>query len=207
MLPEYVSHYYEAEHGPFLNLCDLPESRVAELFRSEKDAPTAFNRFALGEEFLRWRREADDLLMRAYAEKFGRLPEGRPYFAVLGSFDRTLTMFREGRKIELKVGEFADFELTFMYPDHSHLLSVYDSEVPRLFYDLPPEEAYRGFRGKLFTMAELIRDFGESGIEGMIERHQSRDAWAGSYVEAHLWKRELRAGWERGDGDKNEETR
>lgn len=198
MLPEYVTHYYEAEHGPFLNLCDLPEARVAELVRAEKDAPTAFNRFAMGENFLRWRREADDLLMRAYVEKFGRPPEGRPYFGLLGTFDKTLTMFREGRKLELKVGDFTDSELTFMYPDHSHLLSVYDSKVPRLFYDLPPDEAYRGFRGRLFTLAELTRDYRESGIEAMIEEHRSRDAWAGSYVEAHLWRRGLRETWEQG---------
>jgi hypothetical protein len=195
VIPRHVTHYYEADHGPFLNICDLPEERAARLLHAEKDAPTAFNRFAMGDAFLRWRREADDLLIRAYAGKFGRPPEGRPYYALLGSFDRTLSMFREGRKLELDVGDFADFELTFMYPDHAHLLSLYGSEVPRLFYDLPPDESYQGFRGRLFTLAELDSDHRDSGIEAMVEEHRRHDRWAGSYVEAHLWRRNLRAQW------------
>ncbi len=163
--------------------------------RAEKDAPTAFNRFAMGDAFLRWRREADDLLIRAYREKFGYAPAGRPYFGLLGSFDRTLSMFREGRKIELDVAGFEEFELTFMYPDHAHLLSFYGSEVPRLFYHLPPEGQHRG---KLFTLGELSRSYCEAGIEGMIADHRHRGAWAGSYVEAHFWRRSLREDWQQG---------
>jgi hypothetical protein len=197
VLPGYVTHYYEAERGPFLNICDLPHAELAALIAAERDAPTAFNRFAMGDAFVRWRREADDLLIRAYEEKFGYPPEGRPYFGLLGSFDRTLSMFREGRKVELDVTGFEDHELTFMYPDHAHLLSVYGSEVPPMFYDLPPDESFRGFRGRLFTLAELTSDYHESGIEAMIDQHQRRGAWAGCYVEVHFWRRSLREQWHR----------
>ncbi len=198
MIARHVTHYYEAEHGPFLNICDLAEEQAARLLLAEKDAPTAFNRFAIGDAFLRWRREADDLLMRAYAEKFGHPPEGRPYYALLGDFDRTLSMFRDGRKLELDVDDFADCELTFMYPDHAHLLSFYGSEAPRLFYDLPADDRYQGFRGRLFTLSELSESYRTSGIEAMIETHQGLDRWAGSYVEAHLWRRDLREQWCKG---------
>jgi len=139
VLPNYITHYFEADRGPFLNICDLSDEEAEELVCREKDARTAFNRFAMGADFLTWRREADDLLIRAYAEKFGRPPEGRPYFALLGSFDKTLTMFREGRKIEIEVSEFSEGELTFMYPDHAHLVTYYGSDVPALFYQ-PPQD-------------------------------------------------------------------
>ena len=124
-LPSYITHYFEADYGPFLNICDLSEAEADNLVLAERDARTAFNRFAMGSEFLRWRREADDLLMRAYSEKFGRSPEGRPYFAVFGSFDKTLTMFRDGQKIEIDTSDFLEHELTFMYPDHAHLITFY----------------------------------------------------------------------------------
>jgi len=195
VIPGHVTHYFEAEHGPFLNICDLGDEEAAGLFLAEKDAPTAFNRFAMGDAFLRWRREADDLLIRAYTEKFGCAPKGRPYYGVLGGFDRTLSMFRDGRKLELNVDDFADCELTFMYPDHAHLLSYYGSEAPRLFYDLPSDKCYQGFRGKLFTLHELSESYRSSGIEAMIGSHRSLDHWAGSYVEAHLWRRDLREQW------------
>ena len=191
-LPDYITHYYEADCGPFLNICDLGEADLDALVQSEKGAQTAFNRFAMGDRFLQWRREADDLLIRAYAEKFGRPPEGRPYYGLLGSFDQTLVMFRNGRKLEMKVGDFQDSELTFMYPDHAHLLSFYGSEVPRLFYDLPQDWQRQRFWGRMFTFAELCDAYEEMGIEEMIRAHNGRGNWAGSYVEAHLWKRDLR---------------
>ena len=123
-LPTHISHYFEAEHGPFLNICDLRDDEVATLTEREKDADTAFNRFAMGDEFLSWRRSADDLLIRKYAEKFGFRPEHRPFFAVLGDFDKTMTMFRHGRRVQLELSEFSEKEVTFMYPDHSHLTTL-----------------------------------------------------------------------------------
>src|SRR6187200_989165 len=108
VLPSHITHYFEADYGPFRNICDLSHQEAEELVRVEGSARTGFNRFAIGHDFLTWRREADDLLIRAYSEKFGPPPEGRPYFALLGSFEKTLTMFREGRKLEFDVSEFAE---------------------------------------------------------------------------------------------------
>jgi hypothetical protein len=58
-LPNYITHYFEAEHGPFQNICDLNDHEVEKLVHEEKNARTAFNRFAMGPDFLTWRREAD----------------------------------------------------------------------------------------------------------------------------------------------------
>ena len=46
MLPSFLTHYYEAERGPFKNVCDLSEAELDRLIAAEKDADTAFNRFA-----------------------------------------------------------------------------------------------------------------------------------------------------------------
>ncbi len=51
-LPTYLTHYFEAEYGPFLNICDLGSEQVAKLVECESSADTAFNRFAMEEEFL-----------------------------------------------------------------------------------------------------------------------------------------------------------
>ncbi|MEK7951388.1 hypothetical protein [Luteolibacter soli] len=191
-LPEYITHYFEADRGPFRNICDLSEEDARKLVSEEENATTAFNRFAMGPDFLAWRREADDLLIRAYSEKFGCVPEGRPYFAVLGSFDKTLTMFREGRKIEMEVSGFSEKELTFMYPDHAHLVTVYGADAPALFYQPPTDWSRESFWGRLFTLAELREEYSRLGIDRMIRAHEERDGWAGCYVEAQLWRRGLR---------------
>jgi hypothetical protein len=191
-LPNHITHYFEADYGPFLNICDLEDGEVDNLIRAEKGAKTAFNRFSMGPEFFQWRREADDLLIRAYSEKFGHPPEGRPYFALLGSFDKTLTMFRDGQKIELDVSEFSERELTFMYPDHAHLITFYGSSAPPLFYQPPTGWKDQRFWGKLFTIRELRDQYSELGIDQMIHSHLNRGGWAGCYIEAHIWRRNLR---------------
>lgn len=188
-LPSFITHYYEADYGPFLNICDLDEDQISALTSVEKNADTAFNRFAIGPDFFRWRRAADDLLIRAYTEKFGFPPLARPFYAVLGSFDKTLTMFRNGRKVILNVDRFQEHELTFMYPDHAHLISHYGSDAPSLFHQPQPSLEHLPFWGRLLTYNDLRDEYSELGIDSMIERHQARDGWAGCYVESHIWCR------------------
>ena len=85
-LPTYITHYFEREYGPFLNVCDLDDNSIFDLFEKEKqkEAKTEFNRFSIGSDFVKWRRNADDLLIKAYEEKFGFVPVAGPYFAILG---------------------------------------------------------------------------------------------------------------------------
>jgi hypothetical protein len=64
-LPNYITHYFKADYGPFLNICDLSDAEADHLVLAERGAQTAFNRFAMGSGFLQWRREADDLLIRS----------------------------------------------------------------------------------------------------------------------------------------------
>jgi hypothetical protein len=45
MLPSFLTHYYEAERGPFKNICDLSEEEVDRLILAEKDADACSERF------------------------------------------------------------------------------------------------------------------------------------------------------------------
>src|ERR1700733_11494128 len=148
-LSSFLTHYFEAEKGPFLNICDLCDEQIESIIAAEKNAETPFNRFALGPDFFKLRRCADDLLIEQYAAKFGKIPKIRPYFAVLGSFDRTMGMYRHGRSIQISVSLLAPEDLTFIYPDHFHL--VWSKGL------FPPETPYRyqPFHDLLFTYAEL----------------------------------------------------
>jgi hypothetical protein len=47
-LSNFLTHYFEAEKGPFLNICDLSDVQIESIIAAEKDAETPFNRFALG---------------------------------------------------------------------------------------------------------------------------------------------------------------
>jgi hypothetical protein len=192
MLPSFVTHYFERDRGPFLNVCDISDAQLDSVIETERNASTAFNRFALGAEFFEFRRAADDLLIESYRKKFNKEPEGRPFYGVLGEFDKTLGMYRDGQKIRLSVSDFESDQITFMYPDHAHLISYSGSAAPQLFYQLPPDWKRQAFWGQLFTYQEICDEYFSSGIGDMIESWISRDGWAGCYVEAHIWNRSLR---------------
>jgi hypothetical protein len=188
MIPSFLTHYYEAERGPFKNVCDLPEEELDDLIAAEKDAATAFNRFALGKDFFKIRRAADDLLIQKYIDKFGFRPVCRPFYAVLGEFDRTLSMYREGRSIRLEMSQFAREQVTFMYPDHFVLV------WSKGFYPPPGalfgsfEYSYEPVHDCLFAYDELPEAFRTYSLERRVARSKEQDLWVSSYIEAHIWE-------------------
>jgi hypothetical protein len=187
MLPSFLTHYYEAERGPFKNVCDLSDAELDRLIAAEKDADTAFNRFALGKDFFKIRRAADDLLIEKYAEKFGCKPLNRPFYAVLGEFDRTLSMYRDGRSVRIEVSQFSREQVTFMYPDHFVLVwsRKLFPPLPALFG--PCRYSYEPFHDRLFSYDELADAFIRYSLDARIASAKRQNLWVSSYIEAHIW--------------------
>ena len=103
-----------------------------------------------------------------------------------------MDMFRDGCKITLDIADFAEHEMTFMYPDHSHLTTFYGAESPHLFYQPPEQWRDDPLWGRLFTFQELVSGYRQHCIGQRIEEHLARNGWAGCYVEAHIWCRDER---------------
>lgn len=101
-------------------------------------------------------------------------------------------MFRSGKKLTLNISDFDEHELTFMYPDHSHLTTVYGADVPHLFYQPPEDWRDKPVWGRLFTFPELLAEYAPLGIGQSVQSHLDRGGWAGCYVEAHIWCRDKR---------------
>jgi hypothetical protein len=185
-LCNFLTHYFEADKGPFLNICDLSDERIDSIIAAEKDAETPFNRFALGPDFFKLRRFADDLLIEKYAEKFDAKPKIRPYFAVLGSFDRTMGMYRHGRSIQIDVSLLTPEDLTFTYPDHFDMVWSKGLLLPESPY------CYQPFHDLLFTYAELPEAMKTYNLHARIEEAKRRGLWTCSYIEAHIWDPDIK---------------
>ena len=187
---KHVTHYFEKEAGPLLNICDLDSEQRSEIIRREKNAETGFNRFSLGEEFFNFRLLADNLLLDLYAQKFGRRPTRRPYYAVFGEADVVGGLFRDPYKIRIPIDEFFPGELTFMCPDHFHLVSFMKrSGTKKLFgMQLPKDysESEYPFYGKLMTYDELVEDFQKLKIDQHLEKQKKALGWY-RYIEAQIW--------------------
>ncbi len=189
-LATHVSHYFEKNAGPLLNICDLDPHQRKQIIRREKKALTGFNRFSFGEEFFDFRLLADDLLIELYSEKFGQKPARRPFYGVLGDTDVVGGLYRDPYKIQIPVDVFEPGELTFMCPDHFHLVSLMKrSSGKKMFgFQLPEDysESEYPYFGKLMTYKELVEDFNILKIDQFLEKNRQKNNWY-RYVEAQIW--------------------
>ena len=186
----HVTHYFEREAGPLLNICDLDHQQRSQIISREKDAETGFNRFSHGEEFFDFRLLADDLLLDLYESKFGEKPARRPFYGVLGDADVVGGLYRDPYKIKIPITEFGPGELTFMCPDHFHLVSFMkrNGDKKAFGYQLPKDysESHYPYFGKLMTYEELITGFQNLKIDQFLKEESEKNNWY-RYVEAQIW--------------------
>jgi hypothetical protein len=188
MIPSFLTHYYEAEKGPFKNICDLSNDDLDRLISAEKDADTIFNRFALGRDFFKIRSAADNLLIEKYSEKFDFAPQARPFYAVLGEFERTSSMYRDGRSLRIDLASLSREHVTFMYPDHFALVwSRGLFAPPASLFPAPYSYSYEPFHDLLFTYDELPEAVLTYCLDARIARAKQLNMWVSSYIEAHIW--------------------
>lgn len=189
-LPRHITHYFEKDYGPLLNICNLDPSERRQIIERERDEETGFNRFSHGEEFFDFRLLADDLLLDLYATKFGRRPSRRPFYGVLGNADVVGGLYRDPHKIVIPIEEFEEGELTLMCPDHFHLVTIMKrSQGIRVFGAQPPddysEEKYPYF-GKLFTIEEVDAQLSALKIDSYLEERVRGNQWH-RYLEVQIW--------------------
>lgn len=188
-LERHISHYFEREYGPFLSICDLDSEGTEAIIERERDAKTGFNRFSYGTDFFEFRKLADDLLLELYSKKFGKDPERRPYYGVLGDADVVGGLFRDPYKVQIPLDYFSESEITFMCPDHFHLVGLRKANVKRYFGYQPPEdyrEKTHPYFGKLLTYQELETRIHELKIDSFLAENRRTNHWY-RYVEAQVW--------------------
>jgi|GEM_PF-3864796 len=71
---------------------------------------------------------------------FGKEPERRPYYGVLGDANVVGGLYRDPHKVQIPLNYFSDSEITFMCPDHFHLVGLSKTNVKRYFgYQTPKD--------------------------------------------------------------------
>lgn len=188
--PAYVTHYFEKDAGPWLNICDLDPQQIRKIIHREKKADTGFNRFALGEEFFDFRLLADNLLLELYEGKFGKKPARRPFYGVLGEADVVGGLYRHPCKMKFPIHEFAPGELTFMCPDHFHLVSFMKRNTGTKTFgcQLPADYSASKYPyfGKLMTYDELVTGFRNLQLDQYLKKAAEENSWY-RYIEAQIW--------------------
>lgn len=192
--PSYLTHYFEQSAGPFQNICDLSEEEIDQIREMELESEIQYSRFKIWPRFIESRRAADDLLVDLYCQKFNKTSAPRPVYAVLGDFHRIPGLFANPGKIRIEIADLKEDELTFIYPDHAHLIQYFNHSAPPFGAALPKDYDPESmpYYGQLFTCEELRVKHIEFGIKEMIDAHlRHPDSFVYSYVEAHIWTRDV----------------
>ena len=167
--PDYLSHYYEAAIGPFVNLSDLPPDeaevhlnrirQVAQTFASQRSA-----------DYLTIRRQLEDEVRGLFIQKDGKPVRKRPHYMILGSCPWILSWYIDGRELSVPINQFSSEIVSFTYGDTFPAMRYQDGKP------------YRGQVYCLEELADLVLQFG-------LPQEWNPDGKLGPdrYIEAQIW--------------------
>lgn len=168
-MPDFLSHYFEADQGPFRSLSDMSledAERVLEGIRREgaifasKRAP----------DYLTIRRELELRIRGLFVAKGGQPRRETPHYFILGTCPWVQTWYQDGREVRLALAKIDPAIVSF---------TVGDSFPAMRYQDGKP------YRGQVYTLAELpeaIRLYGLPQIwnpDGKLGPDR--------YIEAQVW--------------------
>jgi hypothetical protein len=168
-VPGYLSHYYEAEKGSFLNLShvSLPDAeamldvirRCGNVFASQRSP-----------DYLQIRRELESRVRELFIAKGGKPELERPHYMILGSCPWLLDWYVEGRELQIPLDRFALEAVSFTYGD----------TFPAMRY--PDGKPYRR---QVYTLAELPTLVLKHGLPQ--EWNSDGSLGPDRYIEAQVW--------------------
>ncbi len=168
-LPDFLSHYYEAAHGPFRNLSDLPLAEAEAIMARIRQAGQVFaSRRAA--DYLTIRRDLEDQVRQRFVAKGGRPRRSRPHTMILGACPWLLSWYRDGRELHIPLAAFDPAAVSFTYGDTFPAMRVADGKPTR---------------GQVYTLAELPGLVAAYGLP----QEWNADGTGGPerYIEAQVW--------------------
>jgi hypothetical protein len=166
-LPDFLSHYYEAAHGPFCNLSDLPLAEAI-MDRIRQAGQVFASRRAA--DYLAVRCDLEDQVRQRFIAKGGRPRRPRPHYMILGACPWLLSWYRDGRELRIPLAAFDPAVISFTYGDTFPAMRFADGKP---------------YRGQVYTLAEL---------SGLAATYGLPQAWNADgqggperYIEAQVW--------------------
>lgn len=177
-VPDFLTHYYDSERSPFLNLISADDS-VRERIISDLNSLHASGRSnrAFPGWYMSQRRKAEDKIKELFIQKGGTAELNAPYYFTLGESDRWVnTYFDRTRSVKVKLIE-----------DHPEVLYSIGDSVWCFAESEDPTQSWTNqwFQGKLYTRKE-VNDILESlnidlNVPGSLTGKRI------GYIEAFVW--------------------
>jgi hypothetical protein len=167
--PDFLSHYYEATHGPFRNLSDLDLEEAEQTLQHIRSQACTFAA-RRAPDYLQVRRGLEDRVRSLFIAKGGQPVRARPQYMILGACPWLLGWYQQGCELRIPLSAFSPKIVSFTYGDTFPAMRHPDGKP---------------YRGQVYILEEL---------EGIITRFGLPQDWnsAGSqgpdrYIEAQVW--------------------
>jgi hypothetical protein len=172
-IPEVVTHNYDRRHGPFRNICALPDAEAQHLL----DNIALSGKRPVRENYLRRRRKTEAWLLTERRRKMGTPAIEHPIYFFLGDMADGPDPSRP-ESIVLPLAALPADMLTFTLPDSM-------ASLPLSLHDEHKADR-RSYHGKVFTLEEIGQVIAEFGLPA--ERWQTdRAVKYDRFIEVQLW--------------------
>jgi hypothetical protein len=169
LIPDFLSHYYEAAQGPFRSLSihgpEEAERILDEIRRAGKTFASQRQ-----EDYLAIRRELEQTIRDRFMAKGGQPRRATPHYMIVGACPWVKTWYVEGREVRVPLAAFDPEAISLTYGDSFPAMRFKDGKP---------------YRGQVYTMdelPELIRLYG-------LPQAWNPDGARGPdrYIEAQVW--------------------
>ena len=169
MIPDFLSHYYEAKNGPFRNLSDLSLQEAEQIQINLRQAGQTFASKRTN-NYLGIRRKLEEQVRQLFIQKGGKPVRPFPHYMVLGSCAWLKNWYQDGRALQIPLSNFDPAIISFTYGD----------TFPAMRY-----EDKKPYRKQVFTLDELPTLIQTYGLPQVWNKNG--DQGPDRYIEAQIW--------------------
>lgn len=179
MLPDFLTHYYEAARGPFRSLTALDPGEAERILDRIRQAGAGFASQRAA-DYLTIRRGLEEKIRALFVARGGQPENPTPHYMILGACDWVRTWYADGREVRAPLAAFDPAAVSF---------TVGDSFPAMRYGDGKP------WRGQVYTLAELPdviarfglpQDWNPDGAQGP-DRYIEAQVWADEPLKSSGW--------------------
>ncbi len=168
LIPDFLTHYYEASRGPFRSLSTLTPGEAERVMDCIRQAGGFASQRS--SDYLGIRRELEQRIRELFVERGGQPRRTTPHYLIVGACPWVQTWYLDGREVRVP-------------------LSVFDPAVVSLTYgDSFPAMRYgdgQPWCGRVFTLADLPDLVSRYGLPQVVNPDGVRGP--DRYIEAQVW--------------------
>ncbi len=168
-LPDFLSHTYERDRGPFRSLSDLPPDAAERLLADLRRRGDVFAS-QRADDYLATRRALEERVRALFAAQGGRPLRARPHYLVLGDCPWLRTWYREAAVIRVPLATLDPAVVSFTYGDMFPAMRYQDGQP---------------YRGRVYTLDDLPALVARFGLPQ--EWNADGSGGPDRYIEAQLW--------------------